>query len=35
LLARVDADRARLETLGPGTDIESHLQYPTIERKGR
>jgi predicted metal-dependent hydrolase len=35
LLARVDADRARLETLGPGTDIESRIQYPTIERKVR
>jgi predicted metal-dependent hydrolase len=35
LLAHVDADRARLETLGPGTDIESRLQYPKIERKVR
>jgi predicted metal-dependent hydrolase len=33
LLSRVDADRARLETSGPGADIESHLQFPRIERK--
>jgi len=33
LLARVDADRARLETSGPGADIESRLQFPRIERK--
>ena len=33
LLARVDADRVRLETSGPGADIESRLQFPRIERK--
>jgi len=33
LLAHVDADRARLETSGPGADLASRLQYPRIERK--
>jgi predicted metal-dependent hydrolase len=33
LLAHVDADRARLETIGPGADLGSALVYPTIERK--
>jgi predicted metal-dependent hydrolase len=33
LLSRVDADRVRLETSGPGADIESRLQFPRIERK--
>jgi predicted metal-dependent hydrolase len=35
LLARVDADRVRLETSGPGADMESRLQFPRIERKDR
>ncbi|HYY47426.1 MAG TPA: DUF309 domain-containing protein [Thermoplasmata archaeon] len=33
LLAHVDADRARLETIGQGADLGSALVYPTIERK--
>jgi uncharacterized protein len=33
LLARVDADRARLETSGPGADVPSLLQYPRIGRE--
>ena len=35
LLSRVDADRVRLETSGPGADMESRLQFPRIERKVR
>lgn len=35
LLAHVDADRARLETSGPGADLSSRLQFPRIERKAQ